>query len=116
MRYIIAIHSSEAAWDALPPEQLATEYAAYGAYTEALKAAGVYVSGEQLHPVASAKLVRVNDAQLSVVDGPYAETKEQFGGFYLIDAATEAEAISWAAKCPGARHGVVELRACFGAA
>lgn len=112
MRYMILIYSKEAEWDALSPEQLQTEMGAYMAYTDALKAAGKFVDGDQLHPVATAKAVRVRGGKAAVIDGPYVDTKEQLGGFYLIDAVDEADAMDWAEKCPGARHGGVELRPC----
>lgn len=110
--YMILIHSSDAAWAALSPAELQREMGAYFAYTQALRDAGVYVRGDQLTPATTAKSVRVRDGKTGVVDGPYADTKEQLGGYYLITVASEAEAVGWGAKCPGAKHGTVEVRAC----
>lgn len=111
--YMILIHSSDDAWAALSPAELQREMGAYFAYTQALRDAGKFVRGDQLMPAVTAKSVRVRDGKTGVVDGPYADTKEQFGGYYLISAASEAEAIDWAAKCPGAKYGTVEVRACI---
>jgi hypothetical protein len=84
--------------------------APYGAYTEALKNAGVYTGAERLRPVEMAATVRVNDGKTEVLNGPYAETKEQLGGYFMIDVPDLDAAISWAARCPGASHGIVEVR------
>jgi hypothetical protein len=84
--------------------------AAYGAYTEALKKAGVYVGSNRLQSVSTATTVRVADGKSQVLNGPYAESREQLGGYYLIDVADADAALAWAARCPGASHGVVEVR------
>jgi hypothetical protein len=84
--------------------------AAYTAYTEAMKKAGVYIGGNRLQPTTTATTVRNPDGKTSVVDGPYAETKEQLGGYYLIEASDLDAALSWAARCPGAAHGAIEVR------
>jgi hypothetical protein len=110
--YMILIFSSDEAWAALTPAEMQREMGAYFAYTQALRDAGKYVRGDQLMPAHTAKSVRVREGKAGVVDGPYADTKEQFGGYYLISVADEAEALEWAAKCPGAKHGTVEVRAC----
>lgn len=112
MRYILHLFSDEAAYAALPPEQAEAGFNAYMAYTQALKDAGVYVGGERLRPVGEATQVRVDTrGKTAVLDGPYAETKEQLGGYYMIDVENLDEAIKWAARCPGAGHGTVEVRA-----
>jgi hypothetical protein len=80
------------------------------AYTKELEDAGAHVAGEALHPVEAAKTVRVRDGERLVTDGPFAETKEQLGGFYLIDVDTEDEALDWAAKMPNQPFGSVEVR------
>lgn len=110
MRYLIMIYGDEQAWAKLSPDEMTQEMGAYFAYTQALQAAGVFVAGEELQPVATAKSIRVRTGAQHVVDGPYVDIKEQFGGFYLIDVASEADAIHWAGQCPGARHGGVEVR------
>jgi hypothetical protein len=83
---------------------------AYTAYTEALKKAGVYVGSNRLQPVSAATTVRVANGKSQVLNGPYAESKEQLGGYFLIDVPDLDAAISWAARCPAAGHGVVEVR------
>jgi hypothetical protein len=110
MQYMLMIYSSEAAAQAATEEQRGQMLAAYGAYTEALSSAGALVAGNRLRPTASATTVRLVDGKSQVLNGPYAETKEQLGGYYLIDAPDLDAALSWAARCPGATHGTVEVR------
>ena len=110
MQYMLLIHASEAAHRALNEEQIGRMMAAYGAYTEALSKAGVLVSGNRLRPVSDATTVRVVDGKTQVLDGPYGETKEQLGGYYLIEAPDLDAAIGWAARCPGAGFGAIEVR------
>jgi hypothetical protein len=80
------------------------------AYTEALQGAKVMVAGDALQPVATATSVRMRDGDRIVTDGPFAETKEQLGGYYLLDCKDLDEALAWAAKCPGAFTGTIEVR------
>ena len=110
MRYLLMIHVNEKAMEAARKEDAGKVMAAYGAYTEAMKGAGVYVGGERLHPTATATVVRVQDGQTRVLNGPYAEIKEQLGGYYLIEARDLDDAIAWAARCPGAAYGTIEVR------
>ena len=110
MQYMLTIYAAEAGFAKLAKEQVEQAMASYGAYNEALKKAKVHVAGERLRPVATASTVRVVDGKTKVQDGPYAETKEQLGGFYIIDVPDLDEALKWAAKCPGAHHGVMEVR------
>jgi hypothetical protein len=84
--------------------------AAYGAYTEALNKAGVLKGSNRLQPVSTATTVRLANGKPQVLDGPYVDSKEQVGGYYLIDVPDLDSAISWASRCPGASHGVVEVR------
>jgi hypothetical protein len=77
---------------------------------EALKNAGVFTGGERLRPVEMATTVRVANGKTEVLNGPYAETREQLGGYFLIDVPDLDSAISWAARCPGASHGIIEVR------
>ena len=84
--------------------------AAYAAYTEAMKKAGAYVGANRLQPTSTATTVRAPNGKSSVLDGPYAETKEQLGGYYLLEAADLDAALAWAARCPGAAHGAIEVR------
>ena len=110
MQYILLIYGNEAAMQSATETQVAQMQAAYGAYTEALKKAGVMIGGERLKPASSATTVRVANGKTEVLNGPYAETKEQLGGFYLIDAPDLDAALSWAARCPGASSGTLEVR------
>ena len=110
MRYLLMIHTDEKAMEAARKEDAGKIMAAYGAYTAAMKEAGVYVGGERLHPSATATVVRVKDGKNQVLNGPYAEIKEQLGGYYLIEAADLDAAIAWAARCPGAATGAIEVR------
>lgn len=84
--------------------------AAYFAFTNETREAGVYVGGEALQPTATATTVQVRDGKTLTTDGPFAETKEQMGGYYMIDVENLDEAIQWAAKIPGAAHGSIEVR------
>ena len=93
-----------------PKEPIAKMSAAYGAYTKAMIEAGVYVGGERLRPSSTATVVRTNNGKTSVLNGPYAEIKEQLGGYYLIEARDLDAAIEWAARCPGAQYGAIEVR------
>ncbi len=111
MQYMLLIHTDEARMrEAMakgrPPEMLG----AYHAYTEAMKKAGVYVAGDALQPSSTATVVRVRDGKTQVLDGPYAEAKEQLGGYYLIEAKDLDMALEWAARCPGASNGTMEVR------
>jgi hypothetical protein len=110
MRYLILIYGEESAWADISPERAGEIMGAYNAYTAKLKAAGVHVSGDELNVVASAKSIRgVGGTQ--VVDGPFVDTKEQLGGYYLIECASDAEALNWAKQAPTMMHGGgVELR------
>jgi hypothetical protein len=110
MQYMLLIYGDESAMGRATQEQRGQMFAAYGAYTEAMKKAGVYKGGEPLQGTATATTVRAPEGKAKVLNGPYAETREQLGGFYLIDAADLDAAISWAARCPGAQHGAIEVR------
>jgi hypothetical protein len=80
------------------------------AYTEAVKSAGVLVGSNRLRPTNTATTVRLADGKTQVLNGPYAETREQLGGYYLIDVPDLDAALSWAARCPGAEYGTIEVR------
>jgi len=110
MQVLLMIYSDEAAWAAMPAEAKGEVFAAYGAYSAALREAGANAGGNPLQPTATAQTIRVRDGAPQVLDGPYAETKEQLGGYYLLEVASMEEAIRWAARCPGAAHGAVEVR------
>ena len=107
MRYALLIYV--APWESTP-EQDAEVMAAYNSFSTEAIAADVMRGGEALHEAKTATSVRVREGKVLVTDGPFAETKEEFGGFYLIEAANLDEAIRWAAKIPGAERGTVEVR------
>ena len=110
MKYLCLIYDAEAQTAAMSPEAGEAFMSEYFAFTEDVKARGQYVAGEALHPVATATTVRIRDGRLSTTDGPFAETKEQLGGFYLIEARDLNEALQVAARIPSARTGCVEVR------
>ena len=110
MKYLITIYEDEANWAAATPEQTSEIMAAYGALGEALREAGAIVGGEALQPVSTATTVRVRDGETLTTDGPFAETREQLGGYYLLECKDLDEAISWAARIPGAATGSCEVR------
>jgi hypothetical protein len=108
MQFMLSIYGDESAWAELPPGEEREMMQAYRDFGR--EAAGVIVSGDALHPVASATTVRVRDGERLLTDGPFAETREQLGGYYVVDVADIDEAIEWAAKIPGAATGSVEVR------
>ena len=110
MKYMLLIFASEAARQGVSKADDDQMLAAYGAYTQALIKAGAMVGGERLRPSATATTVRISGGKTKVVNGPYAETKEQLGGYYTIEAPDLDAALSWAARCPAASHGAVEVR------
>jgi hypothetical protein len=110
MRYMMMIYADEKQMTRQPAEGVTRMSAAYVSYTKALKEAGVWLGGDALKPTPTATSVRLAGGKTSVLDGPFAETREQLGGYYLIDVADLDAAIGWAARCPGAANGTVELR------
>ncbi len=111
MKYALLITGDEAVMNREPPPGGAPISPEFVAYTEALIKAGVLRGGERLKSTRSARRVRVRDGKAVVLDGPYSDTREQLGGFFIIDVPTEAEALAWAEKCPAAKEGTVEVRA-----
>ena len=110
MKYMLLIYSNEASFQAASKAKVEEIVGAYGAYTEALNKAGVRVDSNRLQRSGSGSTVRVANGKTQVLDGPYAETKEQLGGYYMIDVPDLDAALAWAARCPGAHHGIVEVR------
>jgi hypothetical protein len=110
MKYLLLVYADESALQGLSKEEVAKMEAPYAAYAEAARKAGVLVGGERLRPTSDATTVRVADGKSQVLNGPYAETKEQLGGYYMIEAADLDAALSWASRCPGAAHGAIEVR------
>jgi hypothetical protein len=110
MQYLLMLYTDEAQWPKMSKSEQEQGYAAYMAYSEALKAAGAMKGSNRLQPTGTATTVRNTNGKTQVLDGPYVESKEQLGGYFLIDAPDLDSALSWAARCPGANHGVVEVR------
>ena len=110
MEYLLMFYVEEEGWSRLAPEQQTQGMGAYRAYVEALQKASVFRAGSQLSPSATAKTVRAPGGKHQVLDGPYADSKEQLGGFFLIDVPDLEAALSWASRCPAVGHGVVEVR------
>lgn len=114
MQYLLLIYSDEKAnaahMDKLGEADRKAELGKWFAYTEELKKADVFVAGEALQPTATATTVRARNDDPITTDGPFAETKEQLGGFYMIDCKDLDEALKWAAKCPGTARGAIEVR------
>ena len=110
MQYLLLIYGNEAGMQSASKADMEQMMAAYGAYTQAMKTAGALVAADRLKPSTAASTVRIADGKTKVLDGPYAETKEQLGGYYLIDVPDLDAALSWAARCPGANYGVIEVR------
>lgn len=110
MRYACLVYSSGETWDALTPEEHARVYERYGELVGELTAAGRIVRAAELQPASTATTVRVRDGRTIVTDGPFAETREQLGGFFLLECDSPQEALGWAAKIPSAERGAVEVR------
>ncbi len=112
MKYLLLIYTSETedATRASDAALGAAVMAEYMTYTQDLNKAGKMVAGEALQPIATATTVRIRDGKTQTTDGPFAETKEQLGGFYLIEARDLDEALAWGARIPGARYGSIEVR------
>ena len=114
MKYLLLIYGNEAAMEAyqanIPPDQQAAEAKVWYEYGDWLKEKGWYLAGEALQPTSTATSVRAHDGKPIVTDGPFAETKEQLGGYYVLDVANADEAIEAGSRCPGATFGTIELR------
>ena len=110
MQYLLMLYADQTAWGRMSPADQQRGVAAYGAYTQAMKQAGVWVGSNRLQDTNTATTVRVADGKSQVLDGPYVDSKEQLGGYYLIEAPDLDAALSWAARCPGASHGTIEVR------
>jgi hypothetical protein len=111
MKYMLLIYVDEAKGAQVAKEMgVAQMTAPYIAYAEALQKAGVIRGGDRLQPTSTATTVKVTDGKTQVLNGPYAETREQLGGYFMIDVPDLDTALAWAARCPGAAHGTVEVR------
>lgn len=110
MKYLLMLYENEKAWEALSQEETQAVMGEYGVFTDSVQASGNYVAGEALQPTPTATTVRIRDGRRLTTDGPFAETKEQLGGFYLIEAKHLDEAVAIASRIPAARTGCVEIR------
>lgn len=110
MQYLLLIYAEEGGWDRMTEAQQREGITQFAAYTEALRKAGILVGSNRLRDTPDATTVRIADGKTKVQDGPFAETKEQLGGYYLIEAKNLDDAIAWAARCPGAAYGAIEVR------
>ena len=110
MKYLCMIFDDESKWGTMTPEESGAWMGEYGTFTKAIHESGQFVSGEALQPTATATTVRVRNGKISTTDGPFVETKEQLGGYYLIEARDLNEAIQVAARIPAARTGGIEVR------
>ena len=110
MQYLVMIYASEAEEAKMTPSDTGKILQAYGAYTEALKKSGVMLGSNRLRPTSDATSVRVKNGKTEVLNGPYADTREQLGGYYLIDVPDLDAALSWAARCPSSSYGTIEVR------
>ena len=110
MKYMLLIYDAEQDWGKLSEAEQGQIYAEYGQFSQEVRSSGNYLAGAQLQPIATASSVRLRDGKQLVTDGPFAETHEQLGGYYLVEAANLDEAVAIAARIPSARMGTVEVR------
>jgi hypothetical protein len=110
MQYMLLIYNDPHGWESMSEAQRGEVFNAYGTFTAELQASGKMVAGDALQATDTATSVRVRDGETLTTDGPFAETKEVLGGYYLIDVETLDEALEWAARIPGAAHGTIEVR------
>ena len=110
MQYLALIYADEGGWERLTDAERRAAYEQYGEFSEAARAAGVLVGGNELAATATATTVRVREHERLVSDGPYAEVKEALGGYFILDCASFDDALAWAARIPAAAHGAVEVR------
>lgn len=110
MQYMLLIYANEKDWDKQTPEEMGQVMGEYGAFTDSIVKSGNYKAGEPLEPTSAATTVRVRGGKTQVTDGPFAETREQLGGFYWIEAPNLDEAIKIAARIPSVRNGSIEVR------
>ena len=110
MQYLLLIYGDQNGWESMSEEERSQVFQAYGTFTQELEDSGSMVGGNALQPTDTATTVRVRNDETLTTDGPFAETKEQLGGYYLVDVNSIDEALEWASKIPGARHGSIEVR------
>jgi hypothetical protein len=110
MQYMLLIYGDQSALASASRDDLQAMQAEYGKFTQEIRSSGAMVGGDQLQPATTAKTVTIRNGDRLITDGPFAETKETLGGYYLVEADSEEKALEWAAKIPGARHGKIEVR------
>jgi len=110
VKYLILIYGDEKAWVGRSEEEMGKVFGEYMAYSKELALSGAMLGGASLQPTMTATTIRVRNGKTNTTDGPFAETKEQLGGYYVIDVPNLDAALKWAAKCPGAKVGSVEVR------
>jgi hypothetical protein len=110
MQYLLLIYESETSWAAIPEDEKGRIFQEYMDYTNGIRKSGNYLAGEALQPVSTATTVRVKSGKTLTTDGPFAETREQLGGFYMVEASNLDEAIKLASGIPAARTGSIEVR------
>jgi hypothetical protein len=113
MKYLCLIYSDESAWAAMPKAETDTMMREFGAFTESIKKSGHWLAGHRLQDVATATTIRSRNGKMSTTDGPFAETKERLGGFYMIEAKDLNDAIQVASRIPSVRVGSIEVRPIF---
>jgi hypothetical protein len=116
MKYMLLIYANQSEAPKYTPEEQQAAAQAWQAVGDEIKAAGAWLSGSGLAPVTDATTVRVRNGKTLIADGPFAETHEQLGGYFLLDCKDLDEAIGWAAKIPGAKYGSIEIRPLHAAA
>ena len=110
MQYLLLIYENEAQTNAMNPDAMGAMMSEYQAFTQSIVQSGQFKAGDALKPTATATTVRVRNGKIAVTDGPFAETREQLGGSYLVEAKDLNDAIAIAARIPGAKYGSIEVR------
>ena len=110
MQYLLLIYGDQNGWESMSEEERGQVFQAYGTFTEELEKSGAMVGGNALQPTETATTVRVRNDETLTTDGPFAETKEQLGGYYLLDCKDLDDALNWAARIPEAKTGSIEVR------
>lgn len=110
MQYLCLIYEDETIWQKMPKAEAGKLFDEYYAFTDGIKKSGHYIGGNPLQPTDTATSIRVRNGKVSTTDGPFAETKEQLGGYYLVEAKDLNDALQVASRIPGARLGTIEVR------
>ena len=113
MQYLAMIYGPEGRWEALSDDERTAVYARYTAFADDAREAGVLADGGELAATTTATTVRVRDGETLVTDGPFVESKEALGGYFLLECESIEAAVDWAARIPGAEIGAIEVRPCY---